>query len=541
MTIEDGRAFDFIVIGSGSAGAVVAARVSESGKFSVLLLEAGGRDRSPLFRVPMGYSFLLSDPRYDWMYWSEPEAGLSGRPLLQHRGKVLGGTSSINGMVYTRGVPSDYDHWRQLGCEGWDWAGVLPFFKKAENNERGAGAYHGVGGPLNVSDDRPHWDLVDSFVRAAEQAGLPRNDDFNGERQEGVGYHQYTIGGGQRWSVARGYLAPALGRRNLKIETRAHATRVLFSGRKASGVEYRTPQGLTKAEARREVVLCGGTIGSPQLLQLSGVGPGKLLRGLGIDVIADSPRVGSNLQDHFQLGVDLKCREPVTLNDIVTSRFRMASTTLQYLITHKGPLSGNGIYAGGYLKTDKRLENPDIALNMLLWTVDPKASSGSTIATHRFSGFTLSTILQRPDSRGEVMVKSPDPLEKPRIRYNFPGSTRDVDALVAGMRIARRIAAQPALSRYVDSEISPGAETTSDEALASSALDRVASAFHIVGTCQMGPSDRAVVDPRLRVHGVERLRVVDASVMPAIVAANINAPTIMIGEKASEMILADAR
>jgi choline dehydrogenase len=539
MTAND--VFDFIIIGSGSAGAVVAARLTENGKHSVLLLEAGGRDLNPLFRVPMGYAKLLSDPRYDWMYWGEPEEGLFGRSLLQHRGRVLGGTSSINGMVYTRGAPSDYDHWRQLGCAGWDWDSVLKYFKKAENNERGSDGYHGVDGPLNVSDYRPRWDLVDSFVRAAEEAGLRRNYDLNGERQDGIGYHQYTTRGGQRWSVTQGYLRQARRRSNLRIETRAHATRILWDGPRASGVEYRTPQGLRKAEARREIVLSAGAIGSPQLLQLSGIGPGESLRDLGIPVVVESPRVGSNLQDHFQLGVDLKCKEAATLNDISASKVRTAAVTLHWLLTRGGPLSGNGIYAGGYLKTDPRLENPDIAINLLLWTVDQDASSGSAIATHQFSGFTISTILQRPDSRGEVMAKSPDPDQPPKIKYNFPGSDRDVEALIAGVRIARRIAAQPSLSRYVGSEMAPGSDVTNNAALAHDALSRVASAFHVVGTCQMGPSDRAVVDPRLRVHGADRLRVVDASVMPSIVAANTNAPTIMIAEKASEMILEDAR
>jgi choline dehydrogenase len=536
---EAPETFDYIVVGSGSAGAAVAGRLSESGRHSVLLLEAGGPDRSFLFRVPMGYAYTLADPRYDWMYRGEPEPGLNGRSLLQHRGKVLGGTSSVNGMIYTRGVPFDYDRWRQLGCIGWDWESVLPFFRKAENNSRGQNAFHGAGGPLSVSDDRPQWDLVASFLEAAKQAGLPTNPDLNGERQEGIGYHQYTIGNHMRASAARAYLAPARKRPNLKISTHSLATRILFEGKRAVGIEYMRGDKMDKALARGEIVVSGGTINSPQLLQISGIGPGPLLRDMGVPVLVESPLVGSNLQDHFQTVVDFRCKEPVTLNDVARSRLRMFLAGAQYILARRGPLSGNGLYAGGYVRTDPRMENPDVAINFFVWSMDPDAPSGSALATRPFSAFSFGIVLQRPDARGEVRVRSSDPREPPRIRYNFPGSDQDLQSLVEGTRISRRIAAQSALARYKDLEIAPGLGLTGDEELREDLRRRVTSAYHVSGTCQMGQPGRAVVDHRLRVQGVEGLRVADASIMPTIVAANTNAPTIMIGEKAAAMILED--
>lgn len=533
---EDSGNFDYVIVGSGSAGAVIAARLSENPQTRVLLLEAGGADRNPLFRMPMGYAFLLSDPRYDWMFPGEPEPGMQGRSLMQHRGKVLGGTSSVNGMLYTRGVPADYDGWSQMGCAGWDWNGVLPYFRKAEDNSRGENHWHGVGGPLRVSDDRPRWELVDRFVRATAEAGYPQNPDLNGERQEGFGYHQYTSGQGRRWSTAKAYLEPARRRPNLRIETGALVTRILLDGRRAVGVEYRSAKGLMKATANAEVVVSAGSIGSPHLLQLSGVGPGALLRAHDVAVVLDLPMVGENLLDHFQTSVDFRCRQPVTLNDVSMSRWKQGWQVLQYLLLGSGMLAGNGIYAGGYVRTQPHLEFPDLALNFFVWSRDLDAKNQSALATHPFSGFSMSLVLQRPDSRGYVRLNNADPAAPPAIRYNFPGSQRDVDTLAEGVRIARRIAAQPALADFTLAEVVPGPEVESQDALRSDALARINSAYHVAGTCRMGPADRSVVDAGLKVHGIDGLRVADASIFPAMIAANTNAPAIMIGEKAADMI-----
>ncbi len=441
---------------------------------------------------------------------------------------------------YTRGVPADYNQWSQLGCLGWTWDEVLPYFLKAEINARGEGPYHGVGGPLNVSDERPHWDLVDRFLEASEQAGLPRNPDLNGPRQEGIGYHQYTTHKGRRWSTAKGYLRPARNRSNLTIATNALATRIEFEANRAVGVQF-VQNGVRKiAKARCEVVVSGGTINSPQLLQLSGIGPAYVLKESGIDVVVESPLVGENLQDHFHIGLAYRCVGAFTLNEVAMSRWRSVLYGAQCLLFRKGRLAGNSIYAGGYLRTDPLLENSDIAINFYVWSIDPDSASGSILATHKFPGFSFSVVLQRPDARGSVHIKSANPAEPPRIRYGFPGSERDLNTLVKGVRISRRIAEQPALARHVAEEVLPGSADT-DAELRDYVARQLQSAYHIVGTCQMGLPDRSVVDERLRVRGVQGLRVVDASIMPMIPAANTNAPSIMIGEKGAAMIAEDSR
>lgn len=536
--IDDGS-FDFIVTGAGSAGCVVAARLSESGRHRVLLLEAGVRDRNPWIHIPIGYAKLFAHPRLNWRLESEPEPELNNRRMYQPRGKVLGGTSSINGMIYMRGNHADYDEWRQRGCEGWDWDSVLPYFKKAENQERGEDAYHGSGGPLRVSDQPYQWELARAMLAASLEAGIPANPDFNGARQEGVGYYQTTTGDRRRWSAARAYLRPARKRPNLVVRTAAHATRILIEQGRAVGVEYRTPRGPHVARASCEVVVSGGVYGSPQLLQLSGLGPAELLASHGIEVLADMPGVGANLQDHFNTYVAFRCSRRVTLNELDGSIIRKAVAGAQYALYRGGPMSGNGLYVGAFTRSDERLERPDLQMNMFAFSTLERTKAG--VVSHPFPGFTFSPVHLRPDGRGTVRLASPDPLVPPEIRFNFLRTTSDIQALLSGIRLARRIAAQPALKPYVVEETMPGVQAQSDDDLIADIRTRGVSNLHPVGTCRMGHEVNAVVDPRLRVHGVERLRVADASIMPVIVAGNTNAPTIMIGEKAAAMILEDAR
>jgi len=530
--------FDFIVTGAGSAGCAVAGRLSENGKYRVLLLEAGIPDRNPWIHVPLGYTKTYTDPRVNWMFESEPEAQLNGRTLYQPRGKVLGGTSSINGMVYMRGTPSDYDNWRQRGCEGWDWESVLPFFKKAENQERGADEHHGTGGPLNVSNP-VRCLLGDAMVQAAIQAGIPANEDFNGPRQEGAGYYQTTTSSRRRWSAARAYLRDAKRRPNLKIVTKAHATRVLIENGRAVGVEYRTPQGLFTARCRGEIVVSGGVYGSPQLLQLSGFGPADLLRQHGIQVVRDMPGVGSHLHDHFNTYLVYRCSQPITINDLAMSGMRKLQAGIQYALTRSGHLSNAGIYAGAFVRSDPRLEQPDLQINMFGWSALERLRTG--IKPHPFSAFTLSPVHLRPEGRGTVRIKSPDPLAPPAIQFNFLASDYDFQALIYGTRLSRKIAAQPALKPYVVEEVLPGPAVQTDDDIIEEIRVRGVSNLHPVGTCRMGRETDAVVDPRLRVHGIEGLRVADASIMPQVPGGNTNAPSIMIGEKCAAMILEDAR
>ena len=520
--------YDFIVTGAGSAGCAVAGRLSESGRYRVLLLEAGTRDSNPWIHIPLGYTKTFANPRVNWMFESEPEKELKGRTLYQPRGKVLGGTSSINGMVYMRGTPADYDGWRQRGCEGWDWDSILPFFKKAEHQERGANEFHGVGGPLRVSNP-VRCPLGDAMVKAAIEAGIPANDDFNGARQEGVGYYQTTTSNRRRWSSARAYLGPARNRGNLTIATEAHATRILFDGTRAVGIEYHTPQGRKTAQVRGEIIVSGGVYGSPQLLQLSGLGPADLLAEYGIPVVREIPGVGANLHDHFNTYLVFRCTQPITVNDMARSPLLKVKAAAQYALSRSGHLSNAGIYAGALVKSDQRLETPDLQINMSGWSALERLRTG--IKPHPFPAFTFSPVHLRPDGRGTVRIKSPDPLAPPAIRFNFLSSDDDFRALIYGARLARKIAAQPALQPFVAEEVLPGPQVESDEALVEEIRVRGVSNLHPVGTCRMGRGIDAVVDPRLRVHGIERLRVADASIMPLVPGGNTNAPSIMIGEK----------
>jgi choline dehydrogenase len=532
--------FDYIVTGAGSAGCAVAARLSESGRYRVLLLEAGGKDRNPWIHVPMGFSRLFADPNVNWMYESEPEAALNGRTMYQPRGKVLGGTSSINGMVYMRGNAADYDEWRQRGCAGWDYDSVLPFFKKAENQQRGASEFHGVGGPLTVSDQPRRYELADRVVAAAIEAGLPHNDDFNGARQEGAGYFQSTTGKSRRWSTATAYLRPARDRASLVVRPNAQATRVVIENGTATGVTYISGGISRSARSRGEVIVCGGVFNSPQLLQLSGIGPADLLQRMGIEVIRDVPAVGNHLQDHFYVRLAYRCTRPVTMNELANSLPRKILATARYMLFKSGPLAANGVTAGAFARSDPRLERPDLQFNFSPFSYASRGPSGAV--AHDFPGFSLSAVHLRPDARGTVLLKSPDPLVPPAIRFNFLQTQYDIQALTAGMRMVRAFTKQPSLASYVAEEIVPGSSVSSDAEFEESIRRNALSNLHPVGTCRMGLEESdSVVDPRLRVHGVGRLRVVDAAIMPTVPAGNTNAPTIMIAEKAAAMILEDAR
>jgi choline dehydrogenase len=527
LTTAD-ETYDFIVTGAGSAGCAVAGRLSESGRYRVLLLEAGGRDTNPWIHIPLGYTKTFTNPQVNWMFESEPEKELNNRTLYQPRGKVLGGTSSINGMVYMRGTSTDYDGWRQRGCEGWDWDSVLPFFRKAEDQERGADDFHGVGGPLHVSNP-VRSPLGDAMVAASIEAGIPANNDFNGARQEGVGYYQTTTTNRRRWSSARAYLGPARGRQNLTIAT---------NGGRAVGVEYHTPQWHKTARARGETIVSGGVYGSPQLLQLSGLGPAALLGEFDIPVVRDMPGVGAHLHDHFNTYLVWRCSQPITVNDMAMSATRKLKAAVQYATSRSGHLSNAGIYAGALVRTDPRLEQPDLQINMSGWSAIERLRTG--IKPHPFSAFTFSPVHLRPDGRGTVRIKSPDPLAPPAIQFNFLASDYDFQALIYGIKLSRKIAAQPALKPFVVEEVLPGPAVESESDMVEEIRIRGVSNLHPVGTCRMGREVDAVVDPRLRVYGVERLRVADASIMPQVPGGNTNAPSIMIGEKCAAMVLEDA-
>ena len=533
-----GATYDYIVTGAGSAGCVLAARLSESGKYKVLLLEAGGEDKSFWIHTPMGYAKTFVDGRVNWKFESEPEKELNGRTMYQPRGKVLGGTSSINGMIYMRGTGADYDHWRQLGNEGWDYDSVLPYFRKAEDNENGASEFHGSGGPLRVSNQPYKWEIGEILIEACKQAGIPFNPDFNGASQEGCGYYQTTTKNKKRWSTAAAYLNAAKTRPNLTVKTRAHATRVLFEGKRAVGVEFLTPKGLEIARAGREVIVSGGAYGSPQLLQLSGVGPAGYLQDMAIDVVHDLPGVGSNLQDHFNTYCTYKISRNLSLNSLQYSFVDRMVAGARYVFLKNGPMTGNGMYVGALIRSDKRLERPDIQLNISCWSTIDRNKDG--IVSHPFPGISISPVHLRPDGRGSVRLHSNDPLAPPKIQFNFLKSDYDFQALIAGMRAARSIVRQHALQKLIVEETAPGVKVRTDEEMIADIRERGVSNLHPVGSCGMGAGPMAVVDPRLRVHGIAGLRVVDASVMPSIIAGNTNAPTIMIAEKASDMIQQDA-
>lgn len=524
---------DYIVIGAGSAGCVLANRLSADSKNRVLLLEAGGNDSNPWIHIPVGYFKTMHNPALDWCYVTEPDTGLAGRTLQWPRGKVLGGSSSLNGLLYVRGQRQDYDRWAELGNKGWSFEDVLPYFKKSEDQQRGASEYHGVGGPLKVSDLRLHRPIADFFVRGAMDIGIPYNEDYNGATQEGVGYFQQTAHNGFRWSSAKGFLRPAMKRPNLQVETNALTTRILFQGKRAIGVEYRKNGQLHQVKSTAEVVLAAGAINSPQLLQCSGIGPPALLQKAGVGIVHALPGVGQNLQDHLQVRLVFKTREK-TLNDEVNNPIKKLWIGLQYMMFRTGPLTLAASQVVIFTKSNPEVERPDIQFHMQPLSAD-KPGEGP----HRFSAFTASVCQLRPHSRGHVSITSADPVIYPAIHPNYLSDERDWPVVVGGVKVARRIAAAPSMAPHILSEFIPGAQFQTDAELLDAARRYSQSIYHPVGTCKMGRDESAVVDERLRVHEIEGLRVADCSIMPEIVSGNTNGPAVMIGEKAADMILAD--
>ena len=528
--------YDYIVVGAGSAGCVLANRLTASGRHRVLLLEAGPRNRHPWLHIPLGYGKLFTDTRYNWCYQTEPQPECFGRNVIAPRGKTLGGSSSINGLIYIRGQAEDFDHWRQLGNAGWSHDDVLPYFRKAEDNERGADAHHGAGGPLSVSDVRDKHPLAQAFIEAAQQCGYPRNDDFNGAAQEGAGFYQTTMKKGVRASTAAAYLKPARARGNLNVVSDALAARVLFQGRRATGVEYLLGNETRTAHANAEVIVASGAFNSPQLLQLSGLGPAELLGSFGIPAIADLPGVGNDLNDHYFARILLRCRDPITLNDAARNWRLGAKAVADYALFRRGYFAIPAISAGCFIKAHPSSATPDIQCSIALYSIHNLGD-----ALDAFSGFTITATLLRPESRGYVRIKSADPRQAPAIHPNYLATRKDRDTLLAGVKALRRIAKAPALARHIVDEVDPGAACEGDDALLDFIRRRGSTVYHPVSTCRMGPDPKAVVDERLKVRGFDALRVIDASIMPAVVSGNTNAATIMIAEKGADMILEDAR
>jgi len=535
--------FDYIIVGAGSAGCTLARRLVESGDHTVLLLEAGGSDRRPWIQVPIGYGKSFYDPRVNWMYSTEPDPALDRRPGYWPRGKVLGGSSSINAMVHIRGLAADFDDWRKEGNPGWAWDDVLPYFRKAETYHGGNNAVRGTDGPLHVSDVAGECHpLCEVFLRACEELGLRRSPDLNGADPEGVGLYQITTQGGLRMSASRAYLRPVIGRQNLRVELRAHATRILFEGTRAAGVEYIQRGARRGARARGEVIVAAGSVNTPQLLQLSGVGPAAILARHGIGIVRESPAVGGHLQDHLCIDHLYRSRCPTLNADLGrwTGRIR---AVLRYAAFRRGPLALSVNQAGGFVRTRDDLPRPDVQLyfSPLSYTRAPPGQR-ALMRPDPFPGFLLSAQPCRPASRGHIRIRSADPFAAPEIVPNSLSAEADLPALLAGTKFLRRLASSPSLAAIIAEEMKPGPAVRTEDEFIADLRQRASSVFHPVGTCRMGPDPRnSVVDHELKVRGLLGLRVVDASIFPTVTSGNTNAPTIMVAEKGADLVLGDAR
>lgn len=531
--------YDYVIVGAGTAGCVLANRLSANPDVSVLLLEAGGKDNYFWINIPVGYLYTINNPRTDWCYKIEPDPGLNGRTIDYARGKVLGGCSSINAMIYMRGQKSDYDHWAELGNRGWSWDDVLPVFIRCEDYEHGADEFHGSGGELRVEERRVNWEILDAWREAAEECGIPKIEEFNRGDNFGNAYFQVNQRRGVRWSGTRAYLRPVMQRPNLKVITHAHVQRLNLEkrdgGMHATGLEVRIGNGeTTTIEAAREVILAAGSIGSPQILQLSGVGGGELLQKLGITVKHNLPGVGENLHDHLQIRMIYKVKNTITLNQRVNSVFGKMAMGLEYFLFKKGPLTMPPSQLGAFARSDPLQTSANIE-----WHVQPLSLDKFGDDPHKFPAITPSVCNLRPTSRGHVRIKSPDPADYPAITLNYLSTYEDQRVAVDGMRFTRRIMSTKALTRFEPEEWKPGAGVQDDGELVAAAGDLGTTIFHPVSTCKMGHDGMAVVDDRLKVHGISGLRVIDASIMPRITSGNTNAPTVMIAEKGAEYIRQD--
>ena len=528
--------FDYIIVGAGTAGCVLANRLSADPNVTVLLLEAGGKDNYHWIHIPVGYLYCISNPRTDWCFTTDAEPGLAGRSLAYPRGKVLGGCSSINGMIYMRGQARDYDLWRQMGCTGWGWDDVLPYFKKSEDYYLGPDEMHGAGGEWRVEEARVRWEILDVFQAAAEAAGIPRTDDFNRGNNEGSSYFKVNQRRGIRWNASKAFLRPVRHRRNLRIETKAHARRLLIEDLSARGVEF-DQLGVTRTvHARREVILAAGAIGSPHLLELSGIGNGEVLQKAGIPVLLERRDVGANLQDHLQLRCAYKVSGIRTLNERASRLMGKMAIAAEYAISRSGAMSMAPSQLGIFTRSDPSYETPNLEYHVQPLTLE---KFGEPL--HAFPAFTASVCNLRPDSRGSVHVVSPDFRQQPAIRPNYLSTETDRHVAADAIRLTRRIAAQEPLKPYKPEEFKPGPDFQTEEELVQAAALIGTTIFHPVGTCRMGADEDSIVDPTLKVRGISRLRVADASVMPTITSGNTNSPTLMIAEKAADLILADAR